>query len=170
MRKSYLHIGMTVICEMGQKLPFIDMNASSMWICIPTPPVERNASRYIHVFNAKSGDLVHELQFENQRHLTPLAVKLSPDSNLVACYSLEDSCIRVWVIKQSWTATFRLSLKVNLPGQCIECKTNVAAEEEVAKGKSTSQLQGYMLKWISEKEILLLHDSAQIGRYSVIGL
>ena len=28
MRKAYLHIGMSIICEMGLKLPFIDLNAS----------------------------------------------------------------------------------------------------------------------------------------------
>lgn len=162
MRKSYLHIGMTIICEMGQKLPFIDLNAQTMLICIPASPVEKNASRYIHVFNAKSGDLVHELQFENQKHLTPLAVRISPDSESLACFSVEDACIRIWSIKQSWTATFRMSPRVQLPAKCIQCNLSLQG-----KDKSAKHMQGYELKWKSPSELFLMHDGKQLGRISL---
>ncbi len=156
---------MSIICEMGQKLPFIDMNAASMVICIPSAPVERNASRYIHVFNAKNGDLVHELQFESKQHLTPLAVKVSPDSDLLACFSVEDACVRIWGIKQSWTASFRLSPKANLPAKCIKCDLQGAKLEAPAAGaKPLSHLHGYQLKWVSDKELHLQRDNCTIER------
>jgi len=161
MRKSYLHIGMTIVCEMGQKLPFIDMNASSMLICIPAAPVEKNASRYIHVFNAKSAEMIQELQFEDQKHLTPLAVKISPDSGLLACFSVEDSCIRVWSIKQSWTSAFRMSPRVNLPSKRIPCHFTLQTESDEIKN-----MQGYALKWASSSELHLLHNNIQLGRVS----
>ena len=167
MRKSYLHIGMTIICEMGQKLPFIDLNAASMLICIPAAPVEKNASRRIHVFNAKSADLVQELQFENNRHVTAIALKISPESELLACFTVEDSCIRVWSIKQSWTSAFRMSPRVNLPVKCIQCHFTLdkeggggEAEERGMKG-----LRGYELRWEKDgRSLELKKDGLLLGR------
>ncbi len=126
-------------------------------ICIPSAPVQKNASRYIHVFNAKAGDLIHELEFMNQfKCLTPLALKISPDSQKLASFTQEDCMIRIWIIKQSWTSAFRLHPKANLPVKCISTGSEPSAN-----------IQAYTLKWdkdatSDQMELLLLHNNCTL--------
>ena len=106
-------------------------------------------------------------QFENNRHVTAIALKISPESELLACFTVEDSCIRVWSIKQSWTSAFRMSPRVNLPVKCIQCHFTLdkeggggEAEERGMKG-----LRGYELRWEKDgRSLELKKDGLLLGR------